>query len=655
MNARSSGVALAATLLALIVSAQEVERLASKEDAEREMAAWRAARRALSAPASLSAAAWDLRGQRQAEIVVISTVAEPVVIEVEAFAPTGERFPLGQHLVVPTRHLRLDLRELLQPLGEAAPVEGSLRIAYDGDMRTLSAWLVQRRAEQALEIPLQSSWAANSTRWHSFFARRHFAGPPLDAQYFIANHGPTAISYRVGVRDRRGSLAVTLAGSIEPGMRLPLLTGRGARLPHEGSLELEHDGEPASLVVTGYLSGPDHLSALPMLHGDALPSKTYHALRLPMAGSVQGTHALTFWAQNGGSAIRVSLVSNRNGSPIAVRHLDIEPGGIRPILLETLFGGAVPDGTRLVIEGSAPFHVSGFSKGADEQVVDLALFAGSYGHSTGSYPLPSVDSHEVFTTLVNLGVGDTQVVVEIYWRDGAYSHGPITLASGESRRISVDELIRENRPDLLGRTIPQAIDGGLLRWATVGDGNLIARTEARRRDSLDTFGFNCKSCCEQLPYGGIVPGLVEFLPGESVPFQSAYYYSACDGTMGPYPIPPESSVVPPPFSWNGSTVTASSGADADIEFEATVEGRSIMCFGILRRIFGLGRAQICKKLHLDPWSATTPCNHQAGTCLLCNACCWSQYNYKVCIGKDVFVRDSERNTCLGICAEEKCN
>ncbi|HEX2162893.1 MAG TPA: hypothetical protein VHM02_02985 [Thermoanaerobaculia bacterium] len=632
--------------------AQEVDRIDSREQAENQMAEWRAARRALAIPAALSTPHWAIRGGARAEIVLISTVADAVVFDLEAFSPDGERFPLGRHAVTPTNHLHLDLRELLRPYGEATPEEGSLRLSFTGDDRTLSGWLIQDEGGRQLEIPLVSSLASVGTQWQSYYDLGNHR--QLQPSYYFANHGAVPVSYQISL-GLEGRVLTSAVGIISPGESVSLrsMVG-GERLPRRAWLQFDHDGEHHVITASGFLEGPEHLTSLPITPAEHKPAKTHHVVRVPMGGN--RSTVVTLWAPEEASTVAIRLLSSPDGHEIVTRTAVLQAGEVRMIQLDSLLrrGIGQPE-ARLLIEGSAPVHVSGFSENADGSAVDLAFFGGSYGHSTGSYPVLDVEEHEVFTTLVNIGEELASVVVELYWQGGAYSYGPFPLRSGESRRVSVDDLIRDQTPDLLGRRVPPSIAAGLLRWATVGAGDLIARTEVRKRGSNDSFGFNCKSCCEQLPYGAIVPDLVEFLPGQSVPFQSAYYYSACDGTMGPYPITPESKVVPAPFSWNGTTVTASSAADADIEFEAQVQGRSFMCFAIFRWILGKGRAALCKRVHLDPFSATQACTLQTSTCLLCNACCWSQYNYKVCIGKDPFLRDSERNTCLGLCAAEKCN
>lgn len=227
----------------------------------------------------------------------------------------------------------------------------------------------------------------------------------------------------------------------------------------------------------------------------------------------------------------------------------------------------------------------------------------------------------------------------------------------------------EHKPDLLGRTLDPEYTRGFLKWsARSGSKTLVARTEARPRQGRDTFGFNCTSCCGEVPSGLVVPSTVEFFVGATPSFQTAAQIDTCNGSMGPFPTTATSLTTPTPFSWNGAIVGASAPAKETASFHGMEEGTfpGTVCVYQQMPIFGLGGPDSCKtllkKVHkpIESWSNSQACTQQVGSeppnkkCERCNACCSGQRAYRLCRHQNQEAVEHEYQVCQGLCLVDHC-
>lgn len=226
----------------------------------------------------------------------------------------------------------------------------------------------------------------------------------------------------------------------------------------------------------------------------------------------------------------------------------------------------------------------------------------------------------------------------------------MTVPAGGAHTIDLHELAESAPPDVLGRELVRERRAGVLQWMiATGSRELIGRTDVRPRGRSDVFGFSCLSCCWENPVGHIVPPEVSFTPGQFVPFESCVTWETCSGSIGPFPIEPESMTVPFPFSWDSQTVTANEAADGELGFEALAE-QTIGCTAFLKWIFGKGRAEMCQET-FNPRDYTTSktCSQQTSFCLECKACCENIAQEKICRGKNADQVELNRRSCIGIC------
>lgn len=399
----------------------------------------------------------------------------PVPVLVEAYSAEGDRFPLGQHAVVPTQHLRLEMADLLAPLGEGAPRSGSLRISFIGDDRTLSGWLVQRRGRHVLEVALQSSEAA-TTNWQGYLDLRRLPRGKAAPTYFVANHGTTPANYHLTLGHGERVIAEH-SGTVAAGSQQALTYEQGA-LPRTwtaGWMKLSHDADPGVFLAEGRLRRPDFLASLPLIPDHQTADVSYRSIHLPFRGEFGVATQVVLYSPLDDSEVQVELVDGRSGMIGAQRTFRLRCGEVRTVRLGSLIDAHPdPGDPGVLIRSTAPIHVSGSSQrsasggveSSGREVVDLAFFATSDGHATGTYPLPDFPAHDFTTTLVNLAAEETSIVGQIYWDGGTYAFGPLDLEAGRSVDISIRDLVAAQEPDLLGRKLPSgAIDNhGLLPW-----------------------------------------------------------------------------------------------------------------------------------------------------------------------------------------------
>jgi hypothetical protein len=112
--------------------------------------------------------------------------------------------------------------------------------------------------------------------------------------------------------------------------------------------------------------------------------------------------------------------------------------------------------------------------------------------------------------------------------------------------------------------------------------------------------------------------------------------------------------VPDPFSWDGSTITSSSAADATIEFGVEFLETTVTCTSFLKELFGFGRAEICEELfnprgYEPQGTEENTCSMQTESCFECRACCENIYQMLLCQGKRVDRITSDRMICLQVC------
>ena len=637
--------------------------LAPSEEAER---LW-AQRRAQAQPIDFFMPYYSVESGTNTALFLMNPIADPIAVTATALDGEGGELPLGTFVIESRHHLELPLRQLIRGFEDEFGT-GSVRLSLLGDADTLQGWTVITTEEgQVFEVPIANPATATATTFHSFWdVTGHVLPGARRIRFEIINTSDEM--RRVEVTSLRSGKRGTEALILPPYQRRQL-TGIGPR-PFEsrGAIVLQHDGAPGDVVAVGLITGRSSVAALELVgvgeaterhHYESIPFST--ADRPTNGGIASGPPTIILFrpgsADDPVEPLTLQVLAADSGGILGTATVPLLAGQVQSISLERLLRGAEaiasPIRVRLVSE-SVPFLAQAFTLTAESTAADLMLFPREAAHGNGTYPLPDPARYGTITHLVNIGEQDSTIVVQVNWRGGTWSLGPLEVPAGGSRRIDLRELATDAPPDLLGRRLDPELPEGVLKWSVIKGGvELIARTEVTPRGRADHFGFNCWGCCWQQPHGLIVPAEVSFPLGEQRFFESSVVMEDCGGTMGPYPTGADVFNYSSPFTWDGTTVSATAAADGDLGFEGDVLRMTTTCASILKRIFGFGRAKVCEKT-FNPrgYSPSKTCSFQTSFCLECKACCNNIAQMQTCQGKEAGTVESNRRTCIGLCIND---
>lgn len=515
-----------------------------------------------------------------------------------AFNRSGGRLPLGNFDIQPQSYLEVDLADQLSTVRAAPPWrEGSIHVDFFGDPDMLDGWLVTKSSAGVFEESLIDRQSLLDGPFLSFWdttTQLDDLAPIYELHN--AGHQPIEVRVRTGHGHQIQPLTILRLG---PGSTTRVEPLKDGFLPRAW-VEIEHDGEPGSLVLRGWLEGPEFVSRLP-IHQSGPPEAThsYETIRVPLSGpESQFFHPMValFNPTDEEQTSRLSWHETETGTVLAEIERSVPAREV--IRLDSF---ELTDGLTLPLPEEARLRVSVRASGLlpwgvvlprNGPPLDLAWVPTANAHGSGMYPLPNLDRANVFTTFVNLGSEPAELFGQITWKGGNYALGPLVIPAGASRRLDFRTIAREGPPDLLDRTLDPGYGSAFFQWLSHrGSTQLIARTEVQPRGGTDAFGFNCLNCCHEVPHGELIPGNLTFPVGQSPLFQTCVYYNTCTGTLGPYFTQATTLDYPAPFSWDGVRISASGPGSGTASFWGSELGTSLLCQAILFAITDDGPVQ----------------------------------------------------------------
>ena len=529
-------------------------------------------------PLVLAAPFYDT-SRGEADLLLLNRFSEPIDFEVRLRTAQGAVTSLGFHRAEPLRYHQLSLDEMVASLPRGS-ARGSLDVEFLGDQDMFQGWLVLRRDEQVVEFPLELVKEATNPDRMAFWDLESLpSGFEVVPRFYLSNHGEAAVSVEVemGRHGQARSRTLRLGPGVQKVMSVPV---RGEAW-EQGWVKISTPEDAHGLMAWGVLDGEDFLARLPLNGGAALSVATdLHAVNVPLwvRGEGQAVYprqgvAGVFNANSSPLEARVELLSNQ-GSVLAALEQTLQPREIVSVDLAALLVseslGTVPQELRLRIRSKAGgLLANGLVFDAAGSPVELELARAEDAHFSGIYPLPSLADHEVTTTLVNVGQENARVVAHITWQEGEYAFGPVEIASGASFQLDLAALAALGEPDLVGRTLDPEYSQAFLQWTVQGQGSrhLLGRTQVQPRFGVDSFGFNCHGCCEESPWGELIPGSVLFPAGGSSLFEACEYIGTCTTILGPYPASISQLNYSSPLSWNGTTASSNSATAQMVDFE----------------------------------------------------------------------------------------
>lgn len=642
----------------------------SLAEGEVDMERLRITRRAQAFDIDFFAPYYSIEGRRDTLLFVMNRISEPISVELAARSG-GRELALGSYSIEAHEHVEVSLRQELEGF-EPEFGTGSLRLSLLGDPETVQAWAVlSDPAGQTFEIPFKTPDSVSAREFYAFW----------DATALNASGRHQVVLHLLNVSRRELSLSLSAgSGPRRETAQLRLQPGESVRwsgfgatpLDPQGWLELSHDGEPGDLVGVGLAGDEEPVGTIPLIpRGEAEYQRHYESLPLPeeRGGAPEARSAARGWISLLSVArerqkVLIEALDAASGDVVAQLSLDAAPFEVVRVPLARLVPGprGAAERLRLRVEGQARgLLVQGTRIFRDGSTADLAFSAAYHAHGSAIYPLPDARRFESVTSILNLGHEPSKVVAQVYWTGGTFSLGPLTLAAGASHEVDLDSLARQTPRDLLDRPLDPYRPSGVLQWTVMsGSRELVGRTFVRPRTSQGRFGFNCAGCCPQQPKGAVVPGGVNFFPGQTPSFEVAVIYDTCTGTMGPYPTGFTSLSVPSPFSWNGQVVGASGAAQETLGFTGSEVKTSVSCNEFTVSTIGTGMADTCKN-HLkrpdnpsQSWNPGATCISQTGNCSHCNSCCDQILAYNLCRRVNSDIAHQEHQTCRGHCLTDRC-
>lgn len=602
------------------------------EENRNEMEELRASRWAKSKEQLLVAPYYSNRPGETTKLLVVNRFADPIDLVLVAHSSSGESRPLDVEILEPRETAEINLREALQGAPRDFQV-GSLRLSYFGDPEMIQAWVVlSGRGE--LEVPLTKKTGFGAWQWFSFWDTRPFLAAAQSEPYFVFhNTEDTLVTVEVVANTAVGPAEV-YREQIPPGGTATLKPKSHGRWAAAG-LQIRQDGSPGQVVAAGFLEGRNVLTALPIMTPSEIEAaRAFFVPALPFEltppdAPVALVLSLFNPAVTGEPKNVHVVLRDLDGLLVFEHQLVLEPWETRALDLSSLPHGAqsVSGWVRMELtstEGGVIPHAYGLVR--DGGVIDVALVPQDKAHDGGTYPLADLKSNDVFTTFLNLGSEPATIVSQIQWDRGTYALEPFTVPAGTSYRLDFRTIAEQGKPDPAGRRLDGNYERAFFQWfSRRGSSQLIARTEVRRKESLDVIGFNCYGCCEELPWGAVIPSSLAFDTGEQPLFQPVEYVDTCSGTLGPYEIYPAYKTFFSPLSWSSSNILSTVDyTHQTVGFEEKGYYQWVDCSDRLRTVRGAGPVTVdrCMAQHGPPgFDEGQSCAAQTGSCTSCYDCC----------------------------------
>jgi hypothetical protein len=618
------------TLAPVAAAAEAGSNRGSRDIARQEMAKIRQARLDLAARELLVAPLLPTLPGQQLRLVVNSRFTEAIELELAATTSEGELHLLTIERLEPRATLWLDLDAHLA-MAVTRRLDLSLRLSYVGDPEMIQAWVLSDGPAGAMEQQMVKVSLQSAKEWHSFWELETFA-PSRGVRPRLAfqNTEMVPVSLDLQLTDGSGERH-SFEHLIPAGGTLHFTPERAMK---SGTLRARHDGGDGQVQAAAILAGGAVLAQLPIVpYRQDVQSEIYESMIIAADPPSQRRPVLLL-ANVGGSTpvpIEVELVEIETGGLLARQELSLQPD--RPSSLDLLMllaaspGNGQIDAFRLrVLSPNARVLAHALEVGSAGRPTDIALVSASKAHDSGTYPLPDLDRQAAWSEFLNLGDEPAQIFAHLSWPEGDFALAPFEVAPGGTYVIDFRGLAASDVEDAAGRRFRPGGQPAYLQWmGRRGSSDLIARTFMRRDGEDDAVGFNCFGCCEEFPYGGMVPEFAAFLVGTSANLMAAEYIDTCSGTIGPYYAAPNTVSFSSPVSWSTFNVQAVGQTEQTITFTGSGMYTSGSCQARPIPYFGEAPVvadEVCQLTHNPNFDPTRGCCGMFGADgVACKSCC----------------------------------
>src|SRR5690349_910107 len=434
---------------------------------------------------------------------------------------------------------RFKLEEMLNHV-PANSREGNIQISYHGN---------------GMGVTSQLSIASSDTRL-SFESTavdaREFASSRLDGIVWSPNEKSEA---NVALTNTQSSRIISVAISsaqdqktISLGPRetrvvdLKNFLGRAKKNSRAVLVSLEHDGEPGTLIATGFVLNRNtgFSSNLTFVDCGTVKSTKLAAahVRLGRANPSEGFPAETKFrapllianTMHDPTAAQVSVdytIANK-ANRVQLEPITLAPLEVKPIELSTELARQGITGPLDVagvdisyngMPGAVIGRLTSFDSGGDysfDAPVKDPLSGAN--RTNGSYPWRLDNGYSTVVHLKNTTDKDVEAMVQIRYEGGTYNSDLIKLAPHQTVAVDIRQLRDNQQEDIRGLVMPKEIESGQVVWYEHDRGSLIGRAEIANIEDGIASSFSCPGNCPcGMVYssGSTNPGSGRALVGES--------------------------------------------------------------------------------------------------------------------------------------------
>jgi len=507
----------------------------------------------LDKPHTMVASNYSLQGNLKSSISVNNKGLVSLEVKPTLFSLSGERLDVPPVTVDATSFQVFDLAEWAAPGGPAFR-QGSLQLFYRGKDLLLGAQVKITDSNSSLIFDEQLTELSSiiSSRLEGLWWI-----PSRNSQVSIAISNTTdstviaALSVNGTVPKQEGPKELIFGPHqtilLDPAQDL---SDKPAVLLEAGGISISHSGEPGALIARAMIqdASKGFSSVVQLSDPKKRKSSILHGAGLRW-GEIAGEALIpVVVARNISTAaaiLRGRIPYTRSDGRMALmplREIHLRPGEVKAWEITEVKGlnraGVQSAGLEIAYNtepGSVIVSALSVSKSSNHVFQLPMLDMAAQKSSTGVYPFYLYGSSSTVVHIKNTTGVEQSYIAHLNYESGKYIMGVKSIAPGETVTIDIHALRDNQVPDADGRTIPQDITHGQVRWAVVPREEtsllvMIGRAEQVDEAKAISSTYACQSCCGEAPLDSfLTPSQVELQVGESVQMRAFELITDCYG------------------------------------------------------------------------------------------------------------------------------
>jgi len=504
-------------------------------------------------PHKMVASNYSLQGNLKSSISLNNKGLLPLEVKPTLFSLSGDRLDVPPVTVDATSFQVFDLAEWAAPSGPAFR-QGSLQLFYRGKDLLLGAQLKITDSnsslifdEQLTEIGsmissrLEGLWWLPSRNSEVSIILSNTTNSTVIASLSVDGIAPKQAGPKELVLGPHQTILLDAAED---------LSDQPAVLLEAGGISISHSGEPGALIARAMIQDEfqGFSSAVQLSDPKKGKSSCLHGAGLRW-GEIAGEELIpVIVARNispTAAVLQGRIPYTRSDGRIAVmplRAINLRPGEVKAWEITEVKGlnraGVQAAGLEIDYNtepGSVIVSALSVSRSSNHVFQVPMLDMAAQKSSTGVYPFYLYGSSSTMVHIKNTTSVEQRYIAHLNYENGKYMMGVKSIAPQETVTIDIRALRDNQVPDPEGRTIPQDITHGQIRWAVVPREEtsllvMIGRAEQVDEAKATSSTYACQSCCGDAPLdSSISPSQVELQVGESVTLRAFELITDCYG------------------------------------------------------------------------------------------------------------------------------